>query len=97
MQPDLIISNGTILDGTGKAPTSGDIAIKGGKISDVGNLAEVAEVPVLDATPAGENVYLPLGFQPHFGFQRWQHDGVEEIFPNQNDGPGGRNIGPRIG
>ncbi len=49
MRPDLIISNGTILDGTGKAPQSGDIAITGGKISDVGCLGEVADVPVLDA------------------------------------------------
>jgi len=36
-------------------------------------------VPVLDATPAGENVYRPLGFLPHFGFQRWEHDRVETI------------------
>jgi len=35
--------------------------------------------PVLDATPAGENVYRPLGFLPHFGFQRWEHDAVETV------------------
>ena len=35
--------------------------------------------PVLDATPAGEGVYRPLGFLPHFGFQRWVHDDVESI------------------
>lgn len=34
-------------------------------------------VPLLDATPAGENVYRPLGFIPHFGFQRWEHEAVE--------------------
>ena len=36
-------------------------------------------VPILDATPAGENVYRPLGFLPHFGFERWEHEAVENI------------------
>ena len=42
-------------------------------------LEENGLVPVLDATPAGENVYRPLGFIPHFSFQRWEHDAVETI------------------
>jgi len=29
-------------------------------------------VAVLDATPAGEQVYRPLGFEPLFGLTRWQ-------------------------
>lgn len=29
-------------------------------------------VPVLDATPAGQQVYERLGFTPLFGFRRWQ-------------------------
>jgi GNAT superfamily N-acetyltransferase len=32
-------------------------------------------VPFLDATPAGERVYLPLGFKPLFGISRWQGRG----------------------
>ena len=36
-------------------------------------------VPLLDATPAGENVYRPLGFLPQFGFERWEHEAVENI------------------
>jgi GNAT superfamily N-acetyltransferase len=32
-------------------------------------------LPVLDATPAGEQVYRPLGFQPMFGISRWQGNG----------------------
>jgi len=32
-------------------------------------------VPVLDATPAGETVYRPLGFKPQFGLSRWQGQG----------------------
>ena len=39
-------------------------------------------VPVLDATPAGQNVYRPLKFRPHFIFQRWEHASVETIFGN---------------
>ncbi len=42
-------------------------------------LEENGLVPVLDATPAGENIYRPLGFVPHFSFQRWEHDTVEAI------------------
>lgn len=32
-------------------------------------------VAVLDATPAGEQVYRPLGFEPIFGLTRWQGEG----------------------
>jgi hypothetical protein len=40
--------------------------------------ADVVErglVAVLDATPAGERVYRPLGFEPLFGLSRWQGEG----------------------
>jgi hypothetical protein len=40
--------------------------------------ADVVErglVAVLDATPAGERVYRPLGFEPVFGLSRWQGEG----------------------
>ena len=30
---------------------------------------------LLDATPAGEKVYLPLGFKPVLALQRWQGEG----------------------
>jgi hypothetical protein len=33
-------------------------------------------VPVLDATPAGRAVYLPLGFQDAWGFHRWAGRGA---------------------
>ena len=35
-------------------------------------LEESGRVPVLDATPDGERVYRPLGFDPHFSLTRWQ-------------------------
>src|SRR5580704_9219223 len=33
---DIVIRGGTIVDGTGKAPVSGDVAIAGGRIAAVG-------------------------------------------------------------
>jgi N-acyl-D-aspartate/D-glutamate deacylase len=38
-QYDLVIRNGTILDGTGGDPVDGDVAIEGGVIRDVGHVA----------------------------------------------------------
>ena len=40
---DLIIRNGTVIDGTGSAGFSADVAIKGDSIVTVGELAENAE------------------------------------------------------
>ena len=42
-------------------------------------LGERGLVPVVDATPAGEKVYGPLGFAGQFRFQRWEHPSVETI------------------
>jgi len=39
MEYDLIIRNGTIVDGTGGAPFAGDVAVAGGKIAAVGEVA----------------------------------------------------------
>lgn len=39
------------------------------------DLAGRGLVQVLDATPAGETVYRPLGFVPIFGLTRWQGQG----------------------
>ncbi|MEN2979701.1 GNAT family N-acetyltransferase [Tistrella bauzanensis] len=36
-------------------------------------------LPVLDATPAGERVYRPLGFLPWFGLTRWQGQGGGDV------------------
>jgi hypothetical protein len=38
-------------------------------------------VPVLDATPAGERVYRPFGFEPIFGLTRWQGDAGDRKAP----------------
>ncbi len=46
---DLIIKNGTLVDGTGAKPKSGDIAIKNGIIAAIGNFTGKAD-KVIDAT-----------------------------------------------
>ncbi|MHC5025076.1 MAG: amidohydrolase family protein, partial [Planctomycetota bacterium] len=37
---DLVIRNGTVVDGTGGAPFEGDVAIDGGRIAAVGSVSE---------------------------------------------------------
>ncbi len=46
---DLIIHNGTIYDGNGKPPYTGDIAINGDAIAFIGNLSEAHSRQVIDA------------------------------------------------
>jgi GNAT superfamily N-acetyltransferase len=38
-------------------------------------------IAVLDATPAGERVYRPLGFVPQFALTRWQGQGGGAVAP----------------
>lgn len=45
----LLISGGTILDGTGSPPFCGDIAIKDGRIFEVGVIEQQEDMPCLDA------------------------------------------------
>ncbi len=47
---DLLIENGTIVDGTGSAPYGGDVAIKGDRIVGVGRFAGAKARRVIDAT-----------------------------------------------
>ena len=39
MNHDLVIRNGTVVDGTGNEPFEGDVAIDGGEISAVGEVS----------------------------------------------------------
>ena len=57
-QADLIIRNGTIVDGTGKLPFYADIAVRGGRIDYIGDLRGVNAAVEIDA--AGK--YVTPGF-----------------------------------
>ena len=50
MNYDLIISGGSIVDGTGAAPYNGDVAIRDGKIAKMGDLNEDSAAKTIDAT-----------------------------------------------
>ncbi len=61
-KPDIIIRNGTIVDGTGKPAYYADIAIIGDKIDYIGNLKGVSAPLEIDAT----HKYVTPGFiDPH--------------------------------
>ena len=58
MQADLLIHSGTIIDGTGSPPFRGGVAIKDGKILDIGEIEKAEGVPCLDA----QGLYIAPGF-----------------------------------
>ena len=47
---DLILKNGTIMDGSGNASYRGDVAIKGDRISAVGDLSKATAIRTIDAS-----------------------------------------------
>ncbi|MCZ6888939.1 MAG: amidohydrolase family protein, partial [Gammaproteobacteria bacterium] len=46
MTHDLVIRNGTVVDGTGKAPFEGDVAIDGNTISAIGNVEDRGQTEI---------------------------------------------------
>ena len=48
-KPDIIIRGGTVVDGTGRLPYYGDIAVIGDKIDYIGNLQGVSAPLEIDA------------------------------------------------
>lgn len=55
---DIIIKNGTIIDGTGRPMFAGDVGIKEGKIKEIGDLKNEAGLNVIDA----RGLYVVPGF-----------------------------------
>ena len=49
---DVLIRGGTLVDGTGSRPVSGDVAIAGNKIVEVGGKIEASGAEVIDADGA---------------------------------------------
>ena len=60
---DLIIRDGTIVDGTGGAPFVGDVAIDGDRIVEVGEVTGTGAAA--RSTPTGMLVTPGLGRHPH--------------------------------
>jgi N-acyl-D-aspartate/D-glutamate deacylase len=58
MDIDLLITGGTVIDGTGGPPFAADVAIKDGRILDIGNVPAPESVPRLDA----RGLYVTPGF-----------------------------------
>src|SRR3954471_8317965 len=58
---DLLIKNGTVIDGTGAPRRQADIAVKDGKIAEIGRIADGA-AKVIDA---GDAVVAPGFIDPH--------------------------------
>ena len=59
---DLIIKNGTVIDGTGSPGIKADIAVSEGKISEIGSFDESEAKEIVDA----ENMIVCPGFiDPH--------------------------------
>ena len=58
MAIDLLIAGGTVIDGTGRPSFAADVAIKDGRILDVGTIPAPENVPCLDAC----GLYVTPGF-----------------------------------
>ena len=58
MKYDIIIKNGTLVDGSGNAPQKNDVAIKDGKIAHIGNLDGAESEKIIDAN----GKYVTPGF-----------------------------------
>ena len=66
-QPDIIIRNGTIVDGTGKLPYYADVAVIGDKIDYIGNLKDVSaplEMPPANMSPPASSIPTPTQTAP---------------------------------
>jgi len=61
MAHDLVIKNGMLVDGTGAPARRADVAIKGGKIAEIGRVTDGAAT-VIDAT---DLVVAPGFIDPH--------------------------------
>ena len=63
MEFDLLIRNGTIVDGTGAAKFSGDVGISAGRITDIGTISAAASAAqVIDAQG---KIVCPGFIDPH--------------------------------
>ena len=50
MSHDLVVSGGSVIDGTGSEPIQADVAVDGDRITRIGDLSGVEAAQVIDAT-----------------------------------------------
>ena len=55
MTLDLLIRGGTVVDGTGAAPRTADVAIVDGRVAEVGRVAVVGPMSILPACQAAKS------------------------------------------
>ncbi|MEO1996692.1 MAG: amidohydrolase family protein, partial [Planctomycetaceae bacterium] len=65
---DVLIRHGTVVDGTGRPARKADVAIRGGRIADIGQLAEAQAKQVIDAR---ERVVAPGFVDVHHHSDGW--------------------------
>ena len=84
---DLLIQNGTVIDGTGATPEKLDVAIADGKISAIGGPADEGAVRVIDAdgrvvAPGFIDIHTHCGFHTDRGLGinlNYLHQGVTSV------------------
>jgi len=87
MKHDILIQNGTVIDGTGASGRKLDIAITDGKISAVGQLVDASAGQVIDATgrvvaPGFIDIHTHCGFHTDRGLGvslNYLHQGVTTV------------------
>ncbi len=75
---DLVIRGGTLIDGTGSARYTGDLAITGDRIAAVGNIGPYTAAKEIDATGL---IVAPGFINPH----SHTHDDAINPFPDEQD------------
>ena len=77
MAYDLVIRNGTVVDGTGAARYQADVAIEGGKVAEIGKVTEGAK-RTIDA----HGLIVTPGFvDPHTHYDARRSAGTERSRP----------------
>ena len=79
--PDLIIRNGTIVDGTGAEPFEADLAITGGVITEIGHIAAAAAEEI----DAGDRMVMPGFVDVHTHYDA-QATWANQITPSSCNG-----------
>ena len=62
MSYDLLIKNGSIVDGSGNAPFKGDVAVRDGKIAAIGDIADATATETIDGNRTARHAGLGSTF-----------------------------------